>query len=271
VNRTGESAALSLGRPALGAHPNDSAGDVLVFPATDEATNRLVAHYQDGLADWTFGALDLSQLVRKVRSWSADLLDRFIPSEVGGRPVPCPEFLFRFEREGTRVLGHYVPGRNDTGLRCEISVNPVHLSARSERQIAAVILHEQLHWLEETVRVTPRSAAANGYHSAWFRHFAESLGIPCTRYGAELGIVTPSRFSTWADERGLSDEACAPQTEDGSNHDPFAPVERPVGKRVPWVCSCPTGDLVTVQVPRGSELQARCERCGDLFKRKQHE
>jgi hypothetical protein len=249
-----------LERPAaLGALPNAET-NVLLFPDTDDATNRAVADHQDGLTDWSHGPFDLSRLVRLLRSWSRDLLEHFFPPMFGSKRVRPPEFLFRFEREAARVLGHYVPGRNDVGLRWEISTNPRHLATRSERQIAAVLLHELLHWFEEAVATPPHTV--NGYHSAWFRRFATDFGIPCTRYGAERGIVTPSRFSAWADASGLLGDPLTLPIDD-------APDPAPVGKRVPWVCSCSIGELVTVQVPRGSELLARCERCGDVFKRKE--
>ncbi len=248
--------ALASGQvTALGALSNtDAVASVLVFPVADNAANQGIADHQDALTDWTYGPLDLAEEVRKIRRWSRDLLERFFPSRC------APEFVFCFEREGPRVLGHYIPGRNDAGLRWEISINPRHLSTRSERQVAAVLLHELLHAYEEAVR--PPRRTANGYHWAWFRSFAEELGIPCTRYGGELGINTPSRFTAWADERGLREDVSSEIQADA------LAVDEPLSKRVPWICACPAGVLVTVQVPHGSELVARCERCGDLFTRK---
>jgi hypothetical protein len=242
---------------ALGALPNIDEATLLVFPDVDNTISRAIAGHQDALTDWSYGPVDLADEVRKIRSWSRDLLHAFFPSRC------APQFVFRFEREGPRVLGHYVPGRNDAGLRWEISINPRHLCTRSERQVAAVLLHELLHSFEEAVR--PPRRTANGYRSAWFRSFAEELGIPCTRYGAELGIITPSRFTSWADERGLREDATS------EIQAAALVVDEPLSKRVPWVCACPPAVLVTVQVPRGSELLARCERCDELFKRKAKE
>jgi len=251
---------LSMALPGtLGALPNAGA-DVLVFPDGDDVANRVIAVYQDALTDWRYGPFDLAAWVRSLRSWLLSLFACFFPLAFGGKRVGRPEFLFRFEREGARVLGHYVLGRNDAGLRREISINPRHLRTRSERQVAAVLLHELLHWFEETIRGAQCCASRNGYHSAWFRRFAADFGIPCTKYGAELGIVTPSRFSTWAEEQGLRDDI--PQLTAAPSPEPT------VSKRVPWICACPAGALVTVQVPRGSELRARCECCGELFRRK---
>jgi hypothetical protein len=249
---------------ALGALPNTGA-NVLVFPDVDRDINVAVGSHQDAQTDWKYGPVDLSAQVRKLRVWSLELWGRFLPREFGGKVVRCPKIFFRFECECPRVLGHYVPGRNDTGLRWEISINPVHLGTRSERAVAAVLLHELLHLFEDAVGIAPRSP--NGYHSSWFRRSARNLGIPCTRYGAELGIVTPSRFTAWADERGLQDGAVLDIPEpEAAAPDPIVAL----GKRVAWVCSCPVGVRVTVQVPRGSALLARCERCGELFERKPH-
>jgi len=237
----------------LGAHPTTEA-DVLAFPNPDVEVNRVIAEHQDAQTAWAYGGVDLAREVRAIRSWARDLVDQFFASHC------APGFLFRFEREGSRVLGHYVPGRNDVGLQWEISINPRHLTTRSERQTAAVLLHELLHWFEESVRPPRRSA--HGYHSAWFRKFAQEWGIPCTRYGAELGIVAPSPFSAWADEHGLRDDV-------SSAISPGAlPPDEPHSKRVPWVCACPPGERVTAQVPRASELRAHCDRCGAAFHRK---
>ena len=242
---------MRLHEDALGAHPNSGCGELVQFPAPHDAPNDVIAAYQDALTDWSYGPLDLASSVRTIRAWSHSLVGRFFPS------VRAPEFLLRFERESARVLGHYVPGRNDAGLRWEISINPRHLGVRSERETAAVLLHELLHWYEELTRPAQRSR--NGYHSAFFRGFAERVGIPCTRYGAESGIVSPSPFASWADEHGLR--------ADGT---PVAlpPLPPDVTKRVSWVCECPAGIVVTVQVPRGSELRAHCDACRAPFRRK---
>lgn len=241
----------------LGAHPH--AADT-PLPHVDDVPNRAVAEYQRTLTDWRAGEHDLADLVLKLRPWASSLLDRFVIE-----PVPRPEFLFRFRREEPIVLGHYVPHRNDIGLRWEISFNPLHVGRRSERQIAAVLMHELLHWLEGTIK--PTQLNPNGYHSAWFRKRAQAIGIPCTKYGAELGILVPSPFTTWADERGLTGTPGAfrlPPTTSGTTPSP----SRRRSKRDAWTCACPTDARITVQVPRGSELLARCERCYELFKRK---
>lgn len=243
----------------VGAHSNtereSAAARVVAFPDRDTRPNVVLAQHQDALPDWTYGAVDLAMFAQRLRCWSSSLISEFLPN------VTAPEFLFRFEQERSRVLGHYVPGRNDLGLRWEISINPRHLG-RPAGEIAAVLLHEVLHWYEEATSNPPRSR--NGYHSGWFRTRAAAFGIPCTRYGASMGVVVPSRFSRWAAAHKLDlHHVTRSEVPDATVHDP-----RPAPKRVAWVCACPPGELVTVQVARGSELRAHCDRCNNAFQRK---
>ena len=108
----------------------------------------------------------------------------------------------------------------------------------------------------------PRSA--NNYHSAWFRMKAEEFGIPCSRYGADLGIISPSPFMEWALENGI--------VGDPFQCDPMVSIDRAISqkksKRVVWRCNCPEGKRVSVLVPYGSDLEARCLKCQGIFKRK---
>src|SRR5437867_2584099 len=118
------------GGDGWGAHPTDTlevieGGRVVSFPDADEAINRAIATFQDQLDEkWNYQSLPFGMLVRDVRAWSHDLWDRFMPKEWDGALINRPPLLFRFQREGDRVLGHYRRGRNDIGLRWEISINP---------------------------------------------------------------------------------------------------------------------------------------------------
>lgn len=246
---------------ALGAHPNIATGEVDIesLPGSDEAINQAVARFQVGLSEWTYRGVELGDVIGNVRAWTRELWDRFIPDEWAGRPVKRPPILFRFESESPRILGHYQPGRNDIGCRWEISLNPRHLPSRSEIELAETVLHELLHCFEDLAGTAPRSH--NNYHSAWFRKTADALGIPCSRYGATLGIREPSPFMDWAHKRGLSGcpAVCVSLPD-------LPPARAP--KRFAWACDCPPDVAVTVQVARGSELDARCQRCGALFRKR---
>jgi len=229
-------------------------------PHRDEAVNQAISELQAELADWKVASIDLGKWIRTVREWADDLWTSFISAEaVGSVAVRRPQFLFCFRPERAHVLGHYVPGRNDAGLRFELSLNPRHLRARSEVQIAATLLHELLHAYEHLIHRAP--TAGNGYHSAWFRKKAQALGIPCSRFGRDMGIRPRSPFADWARSRGLDLELqAAPLTQsDGEIHQ----VRE---KRRTWICGCPSSVRVIVLVARGARLRARCESCDQLYR-----
>lgn len=248
---------------ALGAHPNTGfevshGAAVAPFPESDEAINRAVARFQDHLDNWQYRSIELAPVVRNVRDWARDLWGRFLPKQWGDRLITPPAILFRFEWASPRVLGHYQAGRNDSGFRWEISLNPRHLVRWSDVDVASTVLHELLHCFEDLVGRAPRSR--NNYHSAWFRKTADEFGIPCTRYGREMGVRDPGPFTEWVREHGLAGSPIAiAKAED------LPPVRG--AKRVAWRCSCPGDVQVSVLVARGSELHARCELCGRLFER----
>ncbi len=245
------------------AHPTDTLevvpGGRSIPLHGDTSINAAIATFQDQLEPWESGALRLGAVVRDIRTWSVDLWDRFLLPLWGGR-FNRPPILFRFQRESPRVLGHYRRGRNDLGLKYEISVNPRHLASQSVIEVAAVVLHEMLHASEDLAGQSPRSA--NNYHSIWFRTTATNLGIPCSPYGSQLPPPKESPFLAWALERGL-----------GSWPSWFVDVPalvpsvavRGESKRTAWVCRCP-GPIV--HVARATQLYARCEICGSRFQRR---
>ena len=261
---------------ALGVHPNtpitvgvaDSSEGIIPLPYSDEAINRAIAAFQDELVEWKSGATELSPIVKNMREWSDDLWPRFVPASWNGKDIHQPPLLLRFSAEHARVLGHYVPDRNDTGLLWEISINPRHLPLIAEVVLASTVLHELLHCFEDLAGTAPKSK--NNYHSAWFRRTAEELGIPCTRYGGDLGIRDPSPFMDWARQCGLQTTnrrvAVPAHGSDEGSSQPATPVTLP--KRRVWTCRCATGVRVSVLVARGAELAARCERCNPMFRRR---
>jgi hypothetical protein len=254
----------------LGVHPNNWVPTDRLMPhaapsphadINDQLLNQRIAAHQDDLNEWKHAGVDLSEAVKKIRGWASELWEFFIPSEWQGKGIACPEFLFRFDWEHPRVLGHYVPGRNDTGLRWEISINPRHLRSRSEVDTAATVLHELLHCFEDLAGRAREHA--NNYHSAWFRQQAEAHGIPCTRYGGDLGVRNPSPFLEWARARALRGE---PTIRAAALAVEQPPVSR--AKRAVWICWCTPSEAVSVLVARGAELEAVCQRCGKKFRRR---
>ena len=260
ANSTGRKGAVaSIG--SLGVHPTaipEADATVIAFPDTDEAINRAIAQYQDRTG-WIYGAIDLSKIICRIRGWSRDLWTRFVPDNWQGRPIKQPPILFRFEWEGPHILGHFQPGRNDIGLLWEISLNPRCFPYRTEIEIAETILHEIFHCFEDLAGIAPRSRG--GYHSVFLRKSLDDLGIPCSRHGATLGIRDESPFIDWARERGLKGSpAVSVETTD------LPAASTP--KRAVWVCGCPPDIAVAVSVASASSLHARCEKCGETFKRR---
>ena len=131
-------------------------------PLDDTEINQTIKQFQQNLDDWEFYGTSFSKLIEKFHEWSVELWSRFIPSRWNDKPVSRPELLFKFQREGRRVLGHYHRGRNDTGLKYEISINPGWLVVRTEAQTAAVVLHELMHTFEDIVGISSKSR--NNYH-----------------------------------------------------------------------------------------------------------
>jgi hypothetical protein len=224
----------------------------------DQELNTTVSIYQAELADWKLRGLSLSGLASQLHDWADELWTQFVPAKWKGCTISKPGFFFVFDWEPSRILGHYHPGRNQAGIRWEISVNPANLPRLSEIQIASVVLHEQLHAFEDMVGAAPRSR--NGYHSSWLRKHAGQLGIPCTQFGCTCGIRPESPFMDWARHRGLAGSPLLKLI--------TAPVEQAKQKRQPWICQCPSGRAITVYAPTGSKLLARCESCGALFRPK---
>lgn len=113
--------------------------------------------------------------------------------------------------------------------------------------------------LEDLTGTLPRSR--NNYHTAAFRNYADSVGIPCSVYGAEQGIRAPSPFLNWARQNGLKEDGTVGLILEGSS----SSVAKQ--KRAVWKCKCPSNAAVSVMVASGSELEARCERCRELFEK----
>jgi hypothetical protein len=247
--RTITTAATQPGKADLGCAPNSES------EPRDDKLNAAISSFQAELTDWKLADLSLSDLARLLHTWSDQLWTEFLPKDWKGVAVDKPSFLFLFEWESPRVLGHYRPGRNATGCRWEISLNPANLTRLTEIEVASVALHELLHCFEDIAGSAPSSR--NGYHSAWLRKIADQLGIPCTRFGCTCGIRPKSPFSDWANRHGLKGVpvlSIVPER-----------AEPPSPKRKAWICDCPEGLAVTIHVARGSKLKARCEVCDALF------
>lgn len=238
-------------------------------PTLDDAQiNRQLAVFQDGLRDWTRSirgtTIDFAAVIRRIRTWAVDLWNTFLHASSAERTVETPEFQLSLSGRSGRVLGHYVPGRNGAGLRFEVNINPRYLFSMSELKVAAVLLHELMHCLEDITQVSARSAGHNNYHTKWFRDFTGRLGIPCSKWGHFGGVESDSPFARWAVAHQLEGSPLIVLR-------PAEPAVSPCGnapRRATWICECTPEERVLVLVARGQVLRARCEGCGHLYRRR---
>jgi len=149
-----------------------------------------------------------------------------------------------------RCLGHYRPGHNGFGLRCEIVLSDSHIrecnGPNRWYEVLGTLLHEELHCWQEFFGKSGR----RNYHNKEFRNRA-----------AELGLIV--------DERGVT------QFDPGS---PFFDLLERHGIQVPtlpepamyrrrptqnklhlWTCGC-----TKVRVGR-RHFNAKCLDCGNNF------
>lgn len=162
--------------------------------------------------------------------------------------LEVPEYALRVDRLHVRRYGHFRYGHNGFGLRGEVALNLLYMSGRRpDWQVLGTLLHELLHAWQQA-----HGKPAKGYyHNRQFR--AKAL---------EFGLIV--------DERGVTEYA---------NDSPFQTLLRLHGVEIPdfeetpprarragdsklkkWCCGC-TNVRVAV-----SDFQARCLKCGDLFR-----
>lgn len=136
---------------SLGVHPQkqslpddngnqSDSSNVVRLPDHDDKINQSIAVFQDRASDWEY-----NEIARKVHEWIPSLWDTLIPATWRGHHVLRLTVLVCFARTGQGNLGHYRPGRNDSGFKWEINLNARTLGSRSEVQLASTVLHELLH------------------------------------------------------------------------------------------------------------------------------
>lgn len=242
----------------VGVHQNHNSAAT----PNDESFNVAVASFQDALTDWAYGGRELAPILKKIRTWSAELWQRFIPRTWNGRDIAQPPVCFVFCEERPNINGHYRTKRNQVGMKWEISINPRCLSRACEAEVASTVLHELSHCFEDLAKPERRARRTrSNYHTMWFREHAHAIGIPCSVHGERQGIIDGSRFASWATQRGLSFQGAMLIPEPGAD------VRRGPAKRENWVCDCPEVRLVRVMVATGKDLKARCLTCGGTFRR----
>lgn len=235
-----------------------------VHPDGDDGVLEAIAVHQKHLSDWTLRTnagkvFDLSACARTTDTWVDSLRDELIPCTwPSGKRIEHPRILLTFAVLRHDVLGHFRPRRNQHGLLWEVGLNPAAMLHRTDVQTASVLLHELLHVCEEVAGRPARGR--HNYHSSSFRAVAETLGIPCSRYGRETGVVRGSLFSSWATRHGLSFGDCSFLRDAAPDEDRVAVAK---AKRLPWECNCG----FKVWVPRAQVLNAKCRSCRAEFRR----
>jgi predicted SprT family Zn-dependent metalloprotease len=226
----------------------------------DLLMNGDIAVYQANIADWaSCGVGNLGGLARQLRLW-ADSLWTLICDTVQGPHPTLPTLLVTFDDDHPKVLAHYRRGRNGTGLRFEVSLNPRNIPGSSEADLGARLLHELMHLHDDLLHAGTTSK--KGYHGVEFRKRAEALGIPCTQDGKELRRPDSSIFHAWAEASGLSLLPIGSEQQPGES-------KKPRQSRVTWSCKCDGRAIQKVLVASGTEFRARCEGCQQLFARVQ--
>lgn len=219
---------------------------------TDAEMNQSLGNFQDSLSDWHY-----SEISKKMRQWSVSLWECFIPREWKYRPTSRPDFVFTFKEVHSRWLGHYHCNRNGYGNRFEIGINPGYFHKHSEIQIAAILLHEMFHALEEITDTAPSSV--NNYHSSSMRKALDAIGIPCNRWGAakvESLVVDPSPFLDWAQQNNLNG------TRGCFEKDETETVISKQKSRKCWHCKCGT----RIYIARSVYFDATCNVCNSVFR-----
>lgn len=232
-------------------------------PNPDQELNRALAEHQAHLHDWTFRGFNLAPRLTQALRWYGWLrIEGLLPSHWRGLRLELPEYIrITFEPRPAPEQGSYTFRRaSRDGTRWNININPTSIIEyrRSAAETAATLCHNVLHLYEDQFLQQAGKNPQGSYHSAEFRRNASLIGIPCTRDGAEYGIVAGSRFDHWLERHGIArvfDYAEQPDVE----------ATRPkLPKRISWRCECE--DAVAVMVPRASRFHAVCQDCLHFFR-----
>ena len=200
----------------------------------DEPINQVARKHEETVQDW-----DYAEIGRTLYRWNDLFNIRFFNSE-----LPTP--LLSFRRVGTRVHGHYVPGRNEIGAKQNVNINPLHLA-----NLLADVLETLAHELTHIWQANYGKPGRRNYHNRQCREKMTEIGIPCNKWGHSLGMTDP--FVSFLREHGVD-----------ANTRLEVPLEespqRSGGRLTKWCCGC-------TNVWAAVEVRARCEHCRGKFER----
>jgi hypothetical protein len=201
----------------------------------DTVANTSVRHAATGDGAWEYR--DISDFLYR---WA----DIFNLEFFGGR---LPQPVISFEPCRREVLGYFIRGRNDQGLKFNINVNQQWLGI-SDAELLEILGHEQIHLLQQVTG----TAGKGKYHNKKFVQKAADIGLK-VELGRGCHIGSPTNpFVSLLKEHGVSYEPRG------------AVVELPQPKKEKqrlrrWSCRCKS-------VWCGGGLEALCLKCEEHFK-----
>lgn len=165
------------------------------------------------------------------------------------QPVPKP--FITFERTTVTNFGQYVPKRNAFGVKENININKAHLN-RPLWGILSTLLHEMVHSWQALYGKPSKS----WFHNKEFHGKMAQFGILCNGKGLHTGICGP--FVSLLKERGVKLDYN--YQSEGIIKIPSIPKPKGKSKLKKWSCGCTNIRVAVI------DLQARCLKCGELFK-----
>jgi hypothetical protein len=175
-----------------------------------------------------------------------------ITIQSGGRQGTCGWFLAKGWAQKQKVaspeLDIVVP---------ELSIAAEHLKATGP-EICHTLAHELVHFFNWARSVDDTSS--NDYHNKHFRRAAEDIGLICD-FDVSRGwaFTRPTvELAAFFDRLAIDEDAFSIFRR-SNDYQRTARTQ----KRVTYACCCPPCN--TVQRAAGSELLARCEKCGKFF------
>jgi hypothetical protein len=160
------------------------------------------------------------------------------------------------DRFRSTCYGHFRPARNGFGLIGEIGMNTLYMTEPLSWRNLATLLHE----LGHAHQARTGEPGAGNYHNKAFRDWAKTVGFIVDKAGHTRVLPPPSPFWNVLGKWGVS----AP---DGIALETAETPRWGQSKLKLWICACqPDPVRVRVAVP---DFQARCLKCGQIFRLKQ--
>jgi hypothetical protein len=197
-----------------------------------------LSEHQRAAADWRH-----QPTMKELHIWAERFATEF--------KLQLPAMTLAVDRtRSRRCLGHYRPGYNGLGLRCEIVISESHLERAVQEsawwRVLGTLLHEELHCWQEFHGKSGR----RNYHNVQFRRKATELGLIVDERGVTR-YDPGSPFFALLERHGVQ----APALPKPNLHQSRT---KPVKLHL-WVCGC-----TKVRVGR-AHFNAKCLDCGNQF------